>query len=216
MRLAMHSAPLVSILAGIGAAAVLEWLSRKQTTSGQQQLAENAPGEAVSRPVTAVLIILLLLAVVSTGRDFYSPGKEEQEIRKRDFAVWFWGSMERNHEVVSIFADLKQIFVPPGDWWENCVSPQFLCNERIYSPRRARGQGYDLNRVSRQRPLVCVQYWSHLTPYDQSAFQVWLDGMKQRYDLIASERYPMLQDNDDDRAPEPADRVETYTFVPKG
>ena len=36
------------------------------------------------------------------------------------------------------------------------------------------------------------------------------------YDLIGAERYPMLQDNDDDRAPEPPDRVETCTFVPKG
>ena len=156
-----------------------------------------------------------MLAMLSTGRDFFLPGKEQQEIRKRDFAVWFWGSMEREHEVVSIGADLTRNFPPPGVSWENCVSPQFLCNERIYSPRRARGLGPDFTRVSRQRPLECVQYWSHLTPYDQAAFNRWLGEMQQRYDLIATHLYPMLQDNDDDRVPEPPDCVEVYEFVPK-
>ena len=116
----------------------------------------------------------------------------------------------------AISTDLKRIFPPPGVAWENCVSPQFLCNQRIYSPRQARGQSYDFSRVSRQRPLACVQYWSHLTPYDQAAFDRWLDEMKQRYDLIATQHYPMLQDNDDDRVPEPPDRVEVYEFVPRG
>ncbi len=39
--------------------------------------------------------------------------------------------------------------------------------------------------------------------------------MKQRYDLIATQRYPMLQDNDDDRAPEPPDHFDVYEFVPR-
>jgi hypothetical protein len=123
--------------------------------------------------------------------------------------------MEREHEVVSVNADLKLLFTPPGDTWENCVSPQFLCNERIYSLRQNSGQPFDYGRVSRDRPLACVQYWSHLSPYDQPAFDRWLDKMKQDYDLISSERYPMLQDNDDDRMHEPADRLEVYQFVPK-
>ena len=46
------------------------------------------------------IVALLMLAVLSTARDFCLPGKEQQEIRKRDFAAWFWGSMERDHEVV--------------------------------------------------------------------------------------------------------------------
>jgi len=215
MRLAMHLAPLVSILAAIGTMAVFTWLSRKRSTPRQPQPVEDCPCEPLTRPLVAALVVLLLLPALSTARDFYLPGKEQQEIRKRDFAVWFWGSMERDHEVVSVSADLKQIFPPPGASWQNCVSPQFLCNARIYSPRQARGQSPDLGRVSRQWPLACVQYWSHMTPYDPAAFGRWLDGMKQRYDLIATQRYPMLQDNDDDLAPEPPDHVEVYEFVPK-
>jgi hypothetical protein len=204
MRLAMHLAPLVSLLAGTGAATILQGFPSKRPR-----------GEPLTRAVAAVLGLLVMLAVLSTTRDFCLPGKEQQEIRKRDFAVWFWGSMEREHEVVSISADLKQIFTPPGDIWENCVSPQFLCNARIYSPRQSHGRPCDLGRISRQRPLVCVQYWSHLSPYDTTAFNHWLEGMKQRYVLSARYDYPMLQDNDDDRVPEPPDRVEVYEFVPK-
>ena len=212
MRLAMHLMPLVCILIGIGATALIKWLSRDCATP---QTAEDSRGHSLTAPVAAAVIVLLTLAVLSVARDFCAPGKEQQEIRKRDFAVWFWGSMEREHEVVSISTDLKQNFPPPGCTWENCVSPQFFCNARIYSPRQARRQGYDLSRVSRQRPLACVQYWTHMAPYDRAAFDCWLDGMKQRYDLIAAQRYPMLQDNDDDAVPEPPDRVEVYEFVPK-
>ena len=205
MRLAMHLAPLVCILAAIGAAAVFKRLP-----------ADDSAGRRLTWPLAAAIVVLLLLAALSMARDFYTPGKEQQEIRKRAFAVWFWGTMERDHEVVCLATDLKQIFPPPDTEWETCVSPQFFCNQRIYSPRLARGQACDLSRVSRQRPLACVQYWSHMAPYDEAAFDDWLRSMKQRYDLIATQRYPMLQDNDDDRLPEPADHVDVYEFVPRG
>ncbi len=243
MRLAMHLTPLVAILAAIGATAVFKWLATKKETNlavlskGGTSLslrrawfrgfhalrklrdvpprAKESLGEPLTWPVVAAIFALLMLAVLSVARDFYSPGKEQQEIRKRDFAVWFWGTMERDHEVVCLATDLKRVFSPPDTEWENCLAPQFFCNQRIYSPRLARGEAHDLSRVSRQRPLACVQYWSHMAPYDQAAFDRWLDGMKQRYELIATERYPMLQDNDDDRVPEPPDRVEVYEFVPR-
>ena len=63
--------------------------------------AENRDRGRFSRLVWTANVVLLLLAAASVGRDFYLPGKEQQEIRKRDFAVWFWGSMERDHEVVA-------------------------------------------------------------------------------------------------------------------
>jgi len=216
MRLAMYLTPLVCILAAIGATTICKWLSRNRSTSEPPQPAENFRSELRTWPVATAIVLLMMLAVLSTARDFYLPGKQQEEIRKRDFAAWFWGSMEREHEVVCISTDLKQIFPPPGTSWQRCVSSQFLCNERIYSPRHARGQIHDLNRVSRQRPLACVQYWSSLAPYDQAAFSRWLDEMKQHYDLIATQRLPMLQDNDNDRIHEPPDHVEVYEFVPRG
>jgi hypothetical protein len=214
MRLAMHLAPLVCILAAIGAAGIFRQLSQLRSGTRRNQPENACRAEPITWPVATAIFALVMLAMLSTGRDFFLPGKEQQEIRKRDFAAWFWGTMERDHEIVSVSADLKQVFAPPGELWENCVSPQFLCNQQIYSPRLARGKSYDLTRVSRQRPLACVQYWSHFAPYDQAAFRHWLDDMQHHYALIGTERYPLLQDNDDDRAPEPADRVEVYEFVP--
>ncbi len=236
MRLAMHLIPLVSILAAIGAAAVLakgRTSLRSPCLPGRRRAwfpgfhalrklrdvpprAKAPTREPLTRRVAAAIVLLLALAVASMARDFYLPGKAQQDIRKREFAAWFWGSMERDHEVVCLRTDLKRSFMPSGGAWQHGVSPQFLCNERIYSPRLARGQTCDFSRVSRQRPLALVQYWSHAAPYDQAAFDRWLDEQKQRYDLIAAQRYPLLQDNDDDRVPEPADRVEVYEFVPRG
>jgi len=215
MRLAMYMVPMICILAGIGANTILHWLSRSRSTVRPAPPAEQCPSETLTWPAITVVVLLLALAALSTARDFLIPGKEQQEIRKRDFAAWFWSSMERDHEVVAIDTDLKRVFTPPGAFWENCVSPQFVCNQRIYSPRRASGQSDNLGRVSRQRPLACVQYWSHLTPYDQAAFDRWLGEMKERFELTATQHYTLLQDNDNDRAPEPPDRVDVFEFVPR-
>jgi hypothetical protein len=211
MRLAMHLAPLIAILAGIGLAETLSFFTRNRPSSFDIRPSSFS----ATWPVRAAAGLLVLLAIASTARDFVLPGKEQQEIRRRDFAVWFWGSMEREHEVVSISGDLKRFFTPPGFVWHNCISPQFLCNARIYSPRQSRGIPCDLGRVSRDRSLLCVQYWSHSSPYDLIAFNHWLDEMRERFDLIAMRNYPMTQDNDYDAVKEPLDRVEVYEFVPR-
>ena len=67
----------------------------------------------------------------------------------------------------------------------------------------------------RRRPLAFVHYWTHFAPYDQAALQGRLDEQKQHYDLVATQRYPILLDNDGDRVPEPPDHVEAYQFVPR-
>ena len=157
-----------------------------------------------------------MLAVVSMARDFCLPGKEQQEIRKRDFAVWFWGSMERDHEVV---CDQHR---PEADLSAAGRALGKIASRRSFSATSgSTRRGWPAARPATSAAYRgsgrwrCVQYWSHLTPYDQAAFDRWLDEQKQRYDLIATQRYPMLQDNDDDRVPEPPDRVEVYEFVPR-
>jgi len=215
MRLALYLVPMISILAGIGVNTICRWLGRNRSAPQPARPAQQYHGERLTRPAATAVIALLVLAALTIARDFVLPGKERQEIRKRDFAAWFWSSMERDHEVVAIGTDLKRIFPPPGVNWENCVSPQFMCNQRIYSPRQASGRSHDLDRVSRQRPLACVQYWSHAAPYDQAAFDCWLGEMRQRYDLTATQHYTLLQDNDEDRVPEPPDRVDVYELVPR-
>ncbi len=166
-------------------------------------------------PTAVVLALLLTLAAAILARDFHQPRKEQSDIRKRDFAVWFFSGLQRGHEVVSLADDLPPAFPPLSRSARGRAAPQFLCNQQIYSPQAARGERCDLAQVSRQRPLACVHYWSHLAPYDPAEFARWLAAMQQRYELIATAKYPLLQDNDNDRQPELADRVEVYEFVPE-
>ena len=231
MRLSMHVVPIICILAGIGAAAALDWLRRDRgerhvgwTSESVQCSMDGLGGPSYKRgtlippyswPTAIAVALLLALATAIAARDIYMPGKEQQDIRKRDFAVWFWNSMERDHEVVCLAGGLPPALPPLSTLGQGRAAPQFLCNERIYLPQRAHGKSCDLGRVSRQRPLACVQYWSHLVPYDEAIFAHWLDEMRQRYDLLATSRYPLLQDNDNDRQPEPADHVEVFEFVRK-
>ena len=213
MRLTMHVGPIVCILAGIGLAAILKL---RWKLGPPLPMEEGRRPEIFTRPIAISLALLMILGLATAARDCCLPGKEQQEIRKRDFARWFWGSMERDHEVVCIATDLGRTFPPQGVSWQLCIAPQFLCNERIYSPRHARGELPDLTRVSRQRPLACVQYWSHMTPYDDGAFYTWFAEMQRDYDYVGCHQLPMLSDNDNDRVPEPPDRIEVYEFVPKG
>ena len=169
----------------------------------------------VTWPVASAIGLLLLLAIATTARDFYLPGKEQTDIRKRDFAAWFWSSLERTHEVACTVADLPATLPLLQPWGSGIATPQFLCNERIYSPRHVQGVPCNMARVSAQRPLACVQYWSHLDPYDQAAFARWLTAMRQDFKMVATTHYPLLQDRDNDWQPEPADRVDVYEFVPK-
>ncbi len=216
MRLAMHLVPIVSLLTATGAAALLRPLSLREragVSAGNLLFANDLHGEALNRPTAVAIALLVTLATVFIARDFYRPGKEQSDIRKRDFAVWFWSGLERGHEVVCLANDLPRALPPLGKSGRGRVAPQFLCNEQIYSPRHVQGKSCDLPHVSCERPLACVHYWSHLAPYDPTEFNRWLTAMQQRYNLIASAGYPLLQDNDNDRQPEPADRVEVYEFA---
>jgi len=198
---------------------VLKWrpLARREkvTLRTVDAPASVDPSEALSRPVAIAIGLLLTLAAASTLRDFYLPGKELTEIRKRDFAAWFWSGMERGHEVLCLAESLPPTLPSLSKAGQGSAAPDFLCHQRIYSPQHIEGKACDLDQVSNERPLACVQYWSHLAPYDPAAFARWLDAMQQSYTLIASARYPLLQDEDNDRQPEPADRVEVYEFVPR-
>jgi hypothetical protein len=218
MRLSMHVVPIVCILAGIGAAALFGPLSlreRARVRAGNVLFANDSRDAHLTRSIIAAIALLLALATGFLARDFHLPGKEQADIRKRAFAAWFWSGLERDHEVICLAGGLPPALPPLSKSAQGRAAPQFLCNERIYSPRQVQSKPCDLARVSRDRPLACVQYWSHLAPYDPAEFCRWLDAMQQRYDLVASNRYPLLQDNDNDRQPEPADRVEVYEFAPR-
>ena len=125
----------------------------------------------MSRPVVAAIIVLLLLAAASTARDFCLPGKEQQEIRKRDFAVWFWGSMERDHEVVCLRYRPEADLCAPGCFWQN-LHLAAISLQRTDLLAAACSAARALTSAAYRDSIRwrCVQYWSHQSPYDQAAF----------------------------------------------
>ena len=197
----MHLMPLVCLLAGFGAAALLRRLAEYRANRLTLLTKQHR-----MMPATVAVIGLMILGTLFLARDCWLPCKDVQNLWLRDFSRWFWPSMGRDCELVCVEADLGEKF---------SVSPFYRCYQRIYSPRHARGEPAHLERVSKTRPLACVQYWSHLEPYDAAMFREWLVKMKRNYELVACQQYPVRTDADGDAVPEPPDRIEVYQFVPK-
>ena len=105
---------------------------------GRTTFPSRRPTRPARAPIVIVFTLLLTLATAYLARDFYLPAKEQSDIRKRDFAVWFWSGLSAGHEVVCLADDLPLALPPLGKSGQGRAAPQFLCNESIYSPRAAR------------------------------------------------------------------------------
>ena len=103
----------------------------------------------------------------------------------------------------------------------NCGwSSLYFCNQRIYSPRHARGGQPRLAEVSADRPLRCVLYRSpkeerESPPPDPAIRQRWLERMRADYDLVAQDTFPFAAYDKSDRRRLSDDYVEVFKFVPK-
>lgn len=168
---------------------------------------------------TIVLALLALLGAGSWLRDVTQPYKSPTTLRAREFAQWFWFEMSHNSELVSCESDWKTDLSPDK---LNCGwSSLYFCNQRIYSPRHARGEQPHLERVSVERPLRCVLYRSPKEEQespspDPQARQRWLEKMQADYDLVAHDTYPFAAYDKSDRRQISDDYVEVFKFVPKG
>ena len=147
MRLTMYDAPIVSILAGIGACWLVGRAKRRESHQTRLVgLADPLRGCPVGPPylssLRVILAMLLLLTIATAARDIYLPGKGLPDIRKRDFAAWFWPSLMREHEVLctarAMPAALPSLDLPG----RGIQAPHFRCNARIYSPRYAGASCY--------------------------------------------------------------------------
>ena len=195
----LFAAPTFCMAAGLGAAV----------------LVLRPIGGRTVRP-TALRLVLLLLAAIgagSIGRDFLFPAKSATAARARDFARWFWWTAEYDGEVACLKTDLGQSF---GPWtFEWGLSAMYLCNQRIYSPRHARGEPVAWDRVSAQHPLRCVEYWGKEFPYDAAARDRWLREMESRYVLIGREQFVFAKVRDKDPTPQDLDYLDVYKFIPR-
>ncbi|MGQ9575886.1 MAG: hypothetical protein ACUVUC_11255 [Thermoguttaceae bacterium] len=196
-RLAMHLTPIVCVLAGLGASGLLA------------RLGAGRPGGR--RAVAAALALLAVLPAGSAVRDLIHPQRSENDRRARDFARWFWLAKSLDGELVCLKTDLQESFQSAGvlDGDEAI----YLCNQRIYSPRHARGQPPAWQRISKDWPLRCVRFTAGNYASDEAAFRHWLAGMQTRWRLVGQERHllPVFLGG----GPPYVNTLEVYQFVPQ-
>jgi len=168
---------------------------------------------SASRPLTVLLGALALFGVATMARDFWLPAKSAWVMRARDFARWFWVAAQFDGEVACLKTDLDLCFAPND--YQRGLSSMYRCNQRIYSPRIARGEPPQWDRVSDKWPLRCVEYRSMWRPYDQAAHDRWLTEMQTHYDLVGRERYLFAREERKGRPPQEPDCLEVYKFIPR-
>ena len=91
----------------------------------------------------------------------------------------------------------------------------YVCNQRIYSPRHARGEPPAWDRVSADRPLRCVRFITPVVPQDQPAIDRWLAEMQSRWRLSGRETYLLPIFRREGGPPAHVNSLEVYQFVPK-
>jgi hypothetical protein len=215
-RMTLFMAPAFCILIGLGMAggavlaAGLRWRLMRWV---------SVPAASI-RPYarTAVLTLLGLLLAIAAGilsRDLWCPYKSGTTLRAKEFAEWFWTDLAEDSELVCLESDLKAN-LSPGTY-TGVLSPSslYLCNQRIYSPRHARGEPPRWDRVSAKRPLRCVLYRSRTWERDARPLERWLEGMQRDYRLVARDRYPVPFRDKSDRKVLAVDFIEVFKFVPK-
>ncbi len=160
-----------------------------------------------------MLAVLALVAGGSIVHDLIYPYKSDTTLRARDFARWFWSDVGHDSELVCLETDWKKDLSPGTYTWG--WSSLYLCNQRIYSPRHARGEPPHLEQVSAERPLRCVLFRALDQEKDSGRVDRWVAEMERSYKLVCRDRYPVpiygkwgapsLSDHD---------YIEVFKFVP--
>jgi hypothetical protein len=231
-RITLFMAPAFCILIGLGMAGgaafaaalrwrLMRWVSvqgGRHTPRAVQIGTRRVP--ATDRPYarTAVLGLLGIFLAIAAGvlfRDLWNPYKSGTTLRAKEFAQWFWTDLAEDSELVCLESDLKAN-LSPGTY-TGVLSPSslYLCNQRIYSPRHARGEPPRWDRVSAKRPLRCVLFRSKTWERDARPLERWLEGMQRDYRLVTRDRYPVPFRDKSDRRVLAVDFIEVFKFVPK-
>ncbi len=196
VRFSIYAAPLVCLVAGLGAAAMLPGF-RPQRWHMKIRMLILVP-------------LLMALAAGSIVRDLMKPYKNREVLRIRQVARSLWQDRAVDEEVVCLWTDL-------GDDFSRKEVPAaralYLCNQRIYSARIAAGEPPQWDRISQGRPLCCVQHRSPGCQQEGDRLALWLGRMKSRYDLVGEEEFvtPLTFD-----AHPVGQSVHLFRFVPRG
>jgi hypothetical protein len=200
VRLNIYMAPAICLLAGLGLAELNRrfWKHDLHT----------------QRATLATLAAFALIGGGCIARDVIYPYKSVADERVRAFARWFWFNASQDGEVACAITDLKEVFAPDTFNRLNWTA-EYLCNQRIYSPRHARGMPVQWESISAEHPLRCVVYCCDWLEFDASARDRWLSSMQDRYTLVGSEAFPLVRMDKGERVIKSFDRLEIYKFVPR-
>jgi len=228
-RMTLFLAPTFCTLISLGLSNGLAWFAaRGWKDAGGRVWADNNRRPGTMRDhashgarLAAGTSVFLLLAALAAGtllRDLVKPYKSGTTLRAREFARWFWSDLAEQGERASLETDFHVDLAPgkPQTGW-SCL---YFCNQRIYSPRHARGEPPRWDRVSAECPLRCAVYRSaeeeRLSPAaDPRALEHWLEGMQARFELVAHDRYPFLIYEKWDRTVTAVDYIEVFKFIPQ-
>lgn len=198
-RVTQHLAPMICILAGLGAVTMLARLKG----AAARRIAMN--GLAAS------------LAVFGGGQivhDIIHPYKQPYDEQMRDFARFLWREKASDSHLACMSRDLHVQFASAALRGSGAAQAQYLCNQAIFSPRTRGGEDpSDLSAVSAQQPLRCVMFSRADHAHDADA-NVWLTEMQQRYDWIGYEKHDFRSYYQ--RREGGKERFEVFEFVPKG
>ncbi len=194
-RLAMHLAPAICALTGLGAASLLERAGTRLRCVG----------------TGAVCASLAALGVAVIVLDLVHPYKTEHDRRTRDFARWFWTAQANHGEVACAWTDLREGFFPRRYSWRSMA--QYLCNQRIYSARHRNGGGPPRwAAISAEHPLRCVVFSLPGRERDERAFDEWLRRMRANYRWVGFEKHEFHETGE--RPETHPERIEVYEFIP--
>ena len=200
VKFSQYLAPAICLLLGTGIAVLMSL--------------RPASAEVRWRYVRIALVILALIPLGTMARDFVCPYKSPTDVRYRDFARWFWPIAQFGGEVACLHTDLGLEFAP-GTFHHLGWSAMYVCNQRIYSPRRRLGKPVDWARIGDDWPLHCVEYRAEVYPYDGAAQQAWLDSMDERYELVSQDVFPSPVYAQRGGILLCTDKLVVYKFVPR-
>jgi hypothetical protein len=190
-RVMQYLVPNICLLAGLGSATLLRLIP--------------APRRRL-RAVGAGLLGLAAVGVIPLAIDSFHPYRTVHSQRARLFARRFWPEFVRDAEPVCLRWDLGL-----GDWDSPDLNVAvYLCNQRIYSPRRRRGEGPRWQAVTADRPLRCM--WSLSRP-GEARVDAWLDSMRAIYRLRESRS--IVVNMAEPGATPRIERYVVYEFVPR-
>ncbi len=228
-RMTLFLAPAFCILIALGLTAFATWIAAQRSKRRSPALGKEAshlPSRGSGRGaggegILIVLSLLVLLGLTSWIRDITHPYKSGTTLRAREFAQWFWFELAHDGELVSCETDMKTDMSPDK---LNCGwSSLYFCNQRIYSPRHARGERPQWSNISSTRPLRCVLYRSPIEERespapDPQARQRWLDAMQteRNLELVAYDTYPFAAYDKSEGQKKADDYIEVFKFLPKG